>query len=156
MNEATLADAVLLVHAATTWAMVGLIWFVQVVHYPLFDGVGADGFVSFQQRHMRQTTWVVVPLMFAELGTALALLGWSPQGVGSAEVWFGLLLLFVVWVSTFALQVPRHAKLCRGFARDAHRGLVLTNWLRTAAWTARGVLVLFMLWQAGATARGVA
>ncbi len=156
MNEATLADAVLLVHAAATWAMVGLIWFVQVVHYPLFDGVGADGFVSFQQRHMRQTTWVVVPLMFAELGTALALLGWSPAGVGKAGVWAGLVLLLLVWASTFVLQVPRHAELSRGFERDAHRGLVLTNWLRTAVWTLRGVLVVFMLWQAGAAARGAA
>ena len=33
----------LLLHAAATLFMTGLIWFVQVVHYPLFARVGEDG-----------------------------------------------------------------------------------------------------------------
>ena len=47
-------EAVLLVvHLAATAAMCGLIWFVQVVHYPLFAGVGDDGFTAYEQRHQR-------------------------------------------------------------------------------------------------------
>ena len=34
-------SALLAAHAAATWALVGLIWTVQVVHYPLFALVGA-------------------------------------------------------------------------------------------------------------------
>ena len=52
---------VLLAHAAATLYMVGLIWFVQVVHSPLFSRVGADGFVPYAAAHGVLTTWVVGP-----------------------------------------------------------------------------------------------
>jgi hypothetical protein len=29
--------AILILNACLTWFMTGLIWFVQIVHYPLFD-----------------------------------------------------------------------------------------------------------------------
>jgi hypothetical protein len=38
-----------------------------------------------------------------------------------------------------------HERLGHGYADWAHRRLVQTNWIRTVAWTARGVLVLWML-----------
>ena len=31
-------------HAAATWFMVGLVWVIQTVHYPLFAFVGESGF----------------------------------------------------------------------------------------------------------------
>ncbi len=40
MNLASINDWLLFVHAAMTLFMVGVIWFVQIVHYPLFRGVG--------------------------------------------------------------------------------------------------------------------
>jgi hypothetical protein len=38
-----------------------------------------------------------------------------------------------------------HARLGQGADEAALRRLVRTNWIRTLAWTARGVLVLWML-----------
>ncbi len=38
-------ELLLLGHVGATLFMVGLIWFVQVVHYPLFGHVGGEGFV---------------------------------------------------------------------------------------------------------------
>jgi sterol desaturase/sphingolipid hydroxylase (fatty acid hydroxylase superfamily) len=60
---------------AATWFMVGLIWFVQVVHYPLFAAVPAgEPFAAYHRQHVRRTTWVVAPVMLVELVTAVALL----------------------------------------------------------------------------------
>ena len=56
----------LMLHLVSTLAMVGLIWFVQVVHYPLFDQVGRDGFRQYEQSHQRLTTLVVAPLMLTD------------------------------------------------------------------------------------------
>ena len=58
----------LLIHAGATLYMTGLIWFVQVVHYPLMARVGEDGFAEYEKHHQRLTTWVVAPPMAA--GTA--------------------------------------------------------------------------------------
>jgi hypothetical protein len=132
---------VLLLNLASTGVMIGVIWFVQVVHYPLFAGVGAAGFCGYAVEHARRTTWVVAPPMLIELGTGLALLWRRPDMMPLTWAATGLVLLAVVWAATFGLAVPRHAELGRGFDARAHRRLVRTNWVRTAAWTARGALV---------------
>jgi hypothetical protein len=125
-------------HAAATWALVGLIWTVQLVQYPLFAQVGVDAFPAFHTRHTRQITWVVAPLMLTELATAALLV---LRGTRGPWLLASLAPLAVVWLSTWLVQVPLHEQLARGFDADAHRRLVATNWIRTAAWTLRGACV---------------
>ncbi len=137
--------AVLLAHAAATLALVGLILTVQVVHYPLFRGVGAAGFRAYEAEHARRITFVVLPLMAAELVTALALVVRRPPGVPAWIVWLGLALVAAIWLSTAFVQVPLHNTLAAGFDASAHARLVATNWIRTGAWLVRGALVLLML-----------
>lgn len=133
------------VQLASTWYMVGLIWFVQVVHYPLFASVGEQSSVAYQREHMRRTTWVTLPPMLLEaLTVLLLLLPRNDQGPGWMEL-AGLLLLAVIWVSTFLIQVPCHEKLSVSFQAQVHRLLVETNWIRTVGWTLRGMLALAML-----------
>jgi hypothetical protein len=135
----------LLLQAFATFAMTGLIWFVQVVHYPLFRSVGAPGYAAYQAEHMRLTTLVVGPLMLLEAATALWLVLDRPAFVSPAQAWAGLALLAVAWLATVFLSVPRHEALRHGFDASAHAALVATNWIRTAAWSARSVLLLLAL-----------
>ena len=141
-----LAELILMAHAGATWFMVGLIWFVQIVHYPLMGSVSADAFPAFQKAHQRRTTWIVGPAMLIEASSAFMLL-WSPTNElsGTPLHWIGLGLLALIWASTFAVQVPLHARLVLGFDRLVWQRLVATNWLRTCAWSARGIIVLFLL-----------
>jgi len=139
-----MSEAVLLLQMASTLPLVGLIWFVQIVHYPLFGKVGANGFRDYEQAHQQRTTLVVAPLMFVEAITA-ALLPWlRPAGLPAGPAVVGLVLVGVLWGSTFFWQVPAHERLAKSFDPTIHRRLVRSNWLRTAAWTARGVLVCWM------------
>ncbi len=135
----------LLAHVASTLFMTGVIWIVQVVHYPLFAKVGAAGFVAYEADHARLITYVVFPAMTVELLTGLALVWHRPAAVPAPLVWVGLGLIGVVWLSTAVLQVPLHGVLSSGFEADAHRRLVATNWIRTVAWTLRAGVVLAML-----------
>ena len=48
---------------------------------------------------------------------------------------------------TFLVQVPQHSILSGGFDRATQQKLVHGNWLRTIAWSARGLLVLWMIGQ---------
>jgi hypothetical protein len=135
----------LVLHAAATLAMTGLIWFVQLVHYPLFACVDRRGFVEFERLHQARTTWVVAPLMLTELATALALVRTPPAADWAPWTWTGLGLVGFLWLTTALVQVPLHRRLDRGWDAEAHRALVRSNWLRTAAWTVRGVLALALL-----------
>jgi hypothetical protein len=137
----------LLAHAAATLFMVGVIWFVQVVHYPLFARVGRPDYFAYSIRHIRQTGLVVGPPMLLEAATAIALVVWTPPGISVSLVWTGLLLVAGIWLSTALLQAPRHTTLGRGFDPAAHRFLVTSNWLRTVLWSLRGLVVLCILYQ---------
>jgi uncharacterized membrane protein len=136
---------IFLVHFAATLFMVGVIWFVQVVHYPLFEQVNADNFAEYEDRHRRLTIMVVMPPMLVEAATAGLLVWLRPEGVSSFQVWLGLGLVLLIWLSTAFLQIPQHGILSRGFDPGAYRSLVKSNWLRTLAWSGRGVLVLWMM-----------
>ena len=140
-----MGDLIPLAHAAATGCMTGLIWFVQVVHYPLLARVGAASFVEYEQAHMRRTTWVVTPFMVLEALTAIVLPFVILTQPGRALAWVGLALLAVVWMSTALLQVPCHRRLARGFDQGTLRRLVATNWIRTVCWSLRLAVALALL-----------
>ena len=86
--------------------------------------------------------------MLVEAGTALLLFWFRPAGVSIWLVWAGVILLAGIWMSTALLQVPCHETLAKGFDADVHHRLVSTNWIWTVAWSLRGLLVLWMAWEA--------
>ena len=139
-----LLDSLLALHAVSTLMMTDLIWMVQLVHYPLFLRVGEDAFCEYERQHTRRITWLVGPLMLSEGVAATALLLLLPPGTARALAIIGILLLLVIWGSTARLQVPCHLRLSRGFDREVVRRLVNSNWIRTAAWSLRGVLAVML------------
>jgi len=157
----------LVVHAAATWFMVGLIWIVQIVHYPLFANVGQDSWGEYHRLHSSKITLVVAPMMLIELACAVAVWlceptawrdGWTYGGVifkateGLPEIALGVLGL--CWACTFFVQVPIHAKLAEpgndhSGSRRLIRNLTFTNWARTVLWTLRGIGAGYMLLPGG-------
>lgn len=146
-------SAVLFLHAAATWAMVGLIWFVQIVHYPLFATVARlaqnapedEDFSLYAERHQQLTTLVVAPLMLGEAFSSVALFYVLDDGPVDPLLWTGVGLLFAIWLSTAIIQVPLHGQLAHAYEAHAQRRLVRSNWLRTFAWSARGVIALLLM-----------
>ncbi|MEM9355323.1 MAG: hypothetical protein AAGB04_03850 [Pseudomonadota bacterium] len=137
----------LLLHVASTMAMVGLIWFVQIVHYPLFSRVGRNNFRRYEMDHQRLVAWIVAPGMFAELATAIILVWSRPVGLEPITLWIGMALLISIWLVTYSVQVPQHATLVLSYDEQVQQSLVRGNWFRTAAWSARGLLVIWMVGQ---------
>ncbi len=141
----SLATVVFLVQVCSTGYMIGVIWTVQLVHYPLFSAVSLERFSYFERQHQQRISMVVMPFMLAELGTAFALPFITSAIWRPVEAWLALAMLLVVWLATFLVQAPAHRRLSAGFDTHVHAGLVQGNWLRTVLWTARGVLVLVWL-----------
>ena len=137
------AELVFQIHLLCTHAMIGLIWFVQVVHYPMFDSVGEKQFTDYQIRHMRLTTYIVSPFMIGEFITLFWLFS-IPQFFSNQLFLVSSGLFVVIWVSTAALQVPCHNRLLKSFEPSIHRKLVNSNWIRTIAWSLRGILLIIM------------
>ncbi len=129
---------------ASTLFMTGLIWFVHIVHYPLFARVGGESFRSYHDAHSRTTTYVVVVPMVVELITGAWLVARRPDGVAPWLVWLGLAAAVVSWASTFLLSIPSHGRLASGFDAEVHRALVRTNAVRLASWTTHAAVLLAM------------
>ncbi len=142
------ANLILLVNLFCTMYMTGVIWLVQIVHYPLFREVGRDSFILYHGLHKNLISPVVGPPMLVEGVTAAMLLSMRPVGMPTWAAWTGLGLVLVQLLVTGFVSIPYHNQLAGGFDPDAYTHLVQTNWLRTIAWTARSGLMLWVLWNA--------
>jgi len=136
---------ILAVHLTVTSIMVGVICFVQHVHYPLKSFVDGAQFSAYQQQHMNRTGHVVGLPMLVEAGLTLVLV--LDMGIhGQPGLAFaGLFLLIGVWLCTALFQVPDHQALLGGYDARRHRRLVGTNWIRTVFWIARACVAVALL-----------
>jgi hypothetical protein len=79
--------------------------------------------------------------------STLWLLAQRPDGVAVLLPWANAVLLAVALGSTVLVSVPLHVKMALAHNDETGRRLVLTNWPRTIAWTARLALCGVMLAQ---------
>ena len=135
----------LLLNFALAAYLTGVIWTVQLAHYPGFAQVAHATFPAFHRRHARNISWVVLGPMALELLLAAAL-AWQGRALGPA-VWWALGLVGLIWAATFFISVPFHNRLARGYDHVAIDGLVRTNWIRTLAWTVRAGVLGGLLWK---------
>lgn len=146
MPKALFAPLFLLDLAATLY-MWGVIWTVQLVHYPLFARVGAQNWEDYHTSHTRLMTLVVLPAMVTEFGTSGLLALTRPSWLAPGLLWAGFALAALTWAVTFFVSVPLHDTLSRGFDAAVITRLVSTNWFRTALWTGHAVVLLVQVWR---------
>lgn len=125
--------------------MTGIIWMVQLVHYPQFLAIDRACWQAAHARHCRMMGFLVGPLMLVELVTAHALLLWPYPSTGARE---GLLvalgLTYLCWGWTIWRAVPLHRSLEETKNEGFIGQLVRENWPRTAAWTAKSGVLLYL------------
>jgi hypothetical protein len=146
----TLDQILLSIQAVASSAMCGLIWFVQVVHYPLFGLLDGEPSKAFARAHQDRTARVVIPFLLAEGAAAFFLAVWPPVGVPRPVAVIGAVIVAAIWLSTAAVQMPLHRRLAReGHGAAAVAALVRSNWLRTVLWSLRAALAAWMLRASG-------
>ncbi|MFM7757046.1 MAG: hypothetical protein ACKO84_09840 [Actinomycetota bacterium] len=137
-----------IVHLVATWFMVGLIWTIHVVHYPLFAYVGPDEYVAFQAEHVRRIGMVLLVPWAVEGICILSLLVMAMRSK-SRELLLPTLLgaaaMGVVLIMSGFFSAPAHGKLADGFDADVHADLMRADLIRTIAWTMRGGISTWLL-----------
>lgn len=149
MNLLTLNLSLLLMLNLLFSAMLtGIIWMVQLVHYPGFLRVGRETGLDYQRHHRRRMGWLVIPLMLTELALAIWLL-LTPMTFIVMEYlnYAAFSLLAVVWLVTFLRAIPLHQKLSKeGYEPVIVRKLINTNWWRTIAWSLRSLTIVGLIY----------
>ncbi len=127
------------VHLGSTLFMTGLIWIIQLLHYPSYQFIQLEKFKDYQHFHSTQITYIVGPMMLIEVFTGIYL---TLQNNWTSPFTFNFVGLCVIWISTLVFSIPAHNQLALGFNPQAISHLLQTNWIRTITWTLRAVLLL--------------
>lgn len=133
-------------HVAATLFMVGLIWTIHVVHYPLFADVGASSYVDYQAAHVER---IGIVLAFPWLLEGLTLLGVLALAVERRDLripaLIGAIAMATVLVISGLWSAPAHGELADGFDAAVHDRLMTANLVRTLAWTVCGASALWVM-----------
>ena len=134
----------LIIHLIATSVMVGVIWVIQLVHYPSFHFIELKQYTTFQRFHMSRISYVVIPAMLTELFT-LILIVISMDQIDTLVLASAILLIFI-WLITAVFFSGAHQKLTLGYDQTVVDKLVKLNWGRTLLWTLRLLLIsIYML-----------
>ena len=131
-------DHIAVTNFALTWFMVGLIWLVQIVNYPLFRLVEINGFVKYHKSHVKRITPIVSSIMILEASVAVLLLIIPTNETNKNLALINLLFLAGIWLSTALLQLPMHNKLNILKNSQTINQLIISNWSRTVLWSLKG------------------
>jgi hypothetical protein len=140
-----LADIAAIAQVVGSVGMFGVIWIVQIVHYPLMRFVSGEQFARFESEHQTRISWVVGPLMLIEGVCVLAFLFAPPAGLSWWLPLVGAGVEAIAIGTTMFVSAPLHGRLNAHFDPATLHRLIATNWIRTIAWTGRAALAIAML-----------
>ena len=132
-------DFLFFLNVISAFLLTGVIWTIQIVHYPSFHYIDKLSFTNFHNFHERRISIIVMPLMLIELITSIAL---YIHNMWSIIFALNLLIVGLNWCSTFFVQVPIHSILSEKKDKNLIEKLVNTNWIRTFLWSTRMLLII--------------
>ncbi|NBX67749.1 MAG: hypothetical protein EBR01_02150 [Proteobacteria bacterium] len=135
-------STVVLLQALSTFLLTGLSWFVQVVHYPLFNLVPKSEFSKFHSAHVARTNLLILVLLPIEVVTSAFTAYYGSPGLTHHEWILGFVLTLSICICTATVQMPIHAKLAQEKDDELIRRLVLSHWIRTILWSAHTALLI--------------
>ena len=130
---------VLLGHLIFTSIMTGVIWVIQIVHYPSFHFIEKELYTAFQKFHMNKISIIVIPIMLAELITGIML--FLDKSSKSPFLIISIIILVLIWLITGVFFTKAHNELIAGYQELVVNQLVAMNWIRTLLWTLRLLLL---------------
>ena len=128
------------IHFLSTSLMVGIIWVIQLLHYPTFHFIKQSDYVEFQHFHMQRISFIVVPVMIIELLSGFMLVYYFRSNLFI----LCLTILLVIWLITFVFFTKLHQSLLGGYDKIIVDKLVQINWSRTFLWSLRLIILIYI------------
>jgi len=139
-----LNNFVLISHLIFTSIMTGVIWVIQIVHYPSFHFIEKELYTAFQKFHMNKISIIVIPIMLAELITGMML--FLDKSSKSSFLIISFLILILIWLITGVFFSKAHNELITGYQELVVNQLIAMNWIRTLLWTLRLLLLTYFVY----------
>lgn len=129
-----------LLHFAFTWFLIGLSWFVLVVHYPLFQEIPQNSFASYVHITRKKNLFVVLfPIFFEALSGVLIFF----KDRESSLFFTSLIILAFIWISMF-FSFRNLLQLEKRKTEKLIYSLLSIHLIRTLSWSFRGAILLLL------------
>ncbi|MAZ58763.1 MAG: hypothetical protein CMP56_05115 [Flavobacteriales bacterium] len=119
--------------------LTAVILITQIINYPLFKYVQND-FSTFHQNYVKRIGFIVAPIMVLELIIVSIML---VQDFDNNLIKFSAVLVFIIWISTFFMQVPIHNELSLNKKKNLHL-LIYSNWVRVICWMLKLIISIMI------------
>ena len=114
------------------FALVVLIWLVQLIIYPSFKYIPRHDLLNWHQSYVKRMGIIVIPLMLGQVAL-ISLQVFKQISIYSVGV---LLLVLFQWIITLCYFAPLHKKISSdSYSEENLNQLVKNNWIRTLVWT---------------------
>lgn len=121
-----------LIKLLSDFGLLILIWMVQIIIYPSFHYYSTKDLLIWHSKYTNLITFIVLPLMFIQLVST----GFLTFKTGNTLLIIQLILIILIWLSTFMQAVPLHNKIAlNDDLINSITQLVKVNWIRTILWT---------------------
>jgi hypothetical protein len=136
---------VLALDIVPVFALAGLGWFLQIVHYPLYRRVDRHRFLRYHAPDQMLSAAIITPLMLVDLAASFLMFGFPYGGDTVHYVTAGMICTLVAWSATIFFTRSYQKRLAHGFDPRAFRRLLVTHWIRTYAWSFHAVALLLVV-----------
>ena len=126
-------------HLVFAAAMAATIWFVQLVHYPLYRAVPAAVFTAYHTRHLRRARLTLGLPVLAEAILAATLAYTLVDSDAHVLAWISFGLLASGLLVTATAIESTYRRLTDRFEESRLRSLLRWNLLRAVIWSIRVV-----------------
>jgi hypothetical protein len=121
-------------------AMAAAIWFVQLVHYPLYRAVPGSAFAAYHRQHLRRARLTLGLPILGEALAAVALVWTVAEPDTRILAWIGLGLLVLGLALTVTLIERSYRQLTSRLEESSLRSLLHWNLLRAIIWSGNVVI----------------
>ncbi len=136
-------DTLYFIHIVCNSYLVSLVFMTQFITYPTFLNIDKDKFSDYHRKYVNNISFIVAPVMFIELLTLILIAYFSKDFL----IIKSLILLLVIWLTTFFIMIPSHNRISKSFNIKEIKSLINYNWIRTILWTFKLLVIIFLYYE---------
>ncbi len=123
--------------------LVSLVLMTQFITYPTLLNIDKDKFSDYHRKYVNNISFIVAPVMLIELLTLFLIAYFSKDFL----IIKCLILLLVIWLTTFFIMIPSHNRISKSFNIKEIKSLINYNWIRTILWSFKLLVIIFLYYE---------
>jgi len=137
---------VLIINLTAAAFLAGLMWFTQIVHYPLFTFIEKKSFIGYSIHQLKKTNYLFYIPMLVEGAFSILFMFDYPSTISSVVPFLCLCISTAVWLVSFGKIAPLLDKLNdEGLDAEIVEQLVKLNRIRTICWTLKVLILIYCM-----------